>query len=370
MDTPSRVERPTPRASTLRPLPTTGQRIADKYIVQGILGHGGLSVVFEVRHARTGRAFALKWLLPRFANDAEAEARLTREAEVACTIGHPAVVDIYDVETHDGHPFLLMERLVGETLAQRLARGALEPAVAVRLLVPALEALGEAHRLAVIHRDLKPENLFVCRGRSGEPERVKILDFGVSKRVQDDAAKLRLTTSQAVIGTPYYMSPEQIVDPARVDHRADIYAMGCVLFETLAGRPPFEGPNLPALVYAISSKVPPTLSSLVPGLPARLDDIVAACLQKSPSHRPGTMAELAGWLFDALEWPPMDWMDVRGDTLSMRRDDLEELPAEADVTPSGVTPSEVERSAIVEKGDRATVPEDPLAAEADTERRR
>ena len=315
-------------ASALRPLPHAGELLAGKYVVARTLGHGGISVVYEAHHVRTGRPFALKWLLPRFAEDPVASARLAREAEVACAIGHPSVVDIYDIATHRDHPFLVMERLSGETLADRLARGPLAFRASLALLLPVLEALDEAHALTIVHRDLKPENLYLTRPRRSVEERIKILDFGVSK-YGADADELRLTSSQAVIGTPYYMAPEQMAAPTRVDGRADIYAIGGVLFEALTGRPPFTGETLPELVYRITREPAPRLRQLVPSAAPALEELVASCLAKDPEERPRTMAELAGWLCDVAERPLADWMCARQDTASMLRGELELLVARA-----------------------------------------
>ncbi|MEO0324438.1 MAG: serine/threonine-protein kinase [Myxococcota bacterium] len=311
-------------ASAQRPLPRAGELLADKYVVARTLGHGGMSVVYEAHHVRTGRPFALKWLLPRFGADPVASARLAREAEVACAIGHPAVVDVYDIASHRGHPFLVMERLSGETLAERLSRGPMALLALLQLLLPVFEALDEAHALTVVHRDLKPENLYLTRMRRSVPEQVKILDFGVSK-YGADADELRLTGSEALVGTPYCMAPEQMVDPTRVDCRADVYAMGGVLFEALSGRAPFTGTTLPELVYRITREPAPRLRDVVPGAPRGLDEVVAACLAKAPEARPRSMAELAGWLSEVAGQPLAHWMHARRDAERLLREDLDAL---------------------------------------------
>ena len=170
--------------STIREdlLPQPGDVIAEHYEIEKLLGHGGMGAVFAAKQQRTGRAVAIKWMLPQAASSAEAVARFMAEAKVTARIEHPNVVHIYDFGEAHGSPFLVMERLRGRSLREHLdAVGRLSAAEAIHLLVPAMRGVAEAHREGIIHRDIKPDNIFLCRGKDGSPREAKVLDFGISK---------------------------------------------------------------------------------------------------------------------------------------------------------------------------------------------
>jgi serine/threonine-protein kinase len=221
-------------------MPEIGTLIANKYRIEQLLARGGMGAVYAARHAVTGKLVAVKWMLPTLGQIKGARERFLREACATARIAHPNIVDIYDVGSENGSVFLVMEFLRGETFAQRMARTNLSETDAVSLLMPALRAVAAAHAHEVIHRDLKPDNIFLCCNDEGEELEPKVLDFGISKITTDEARDLALTHSGAVLGTPYYMSPEQVRGARNVDARADVYAFGVMLFEALTGQRPFE----------------------------------------------------------------------------------------------------------------------------------
>ncbi len=271
-----------------------GQVLAGRFRVEAELGEGGMARVYRVTDLATQRPFALKLLKSSIADDREAVARLRREAEVLSTIDNPAVVRI---ETYgqlpDGRLFLVIELLEGETLGarmrreQRLAPEALSPIVA-----GVAAGLGAAHRAGVVHRDLKPDNVFLCKAPDGV--QVKILDFGISKVYSNEE---RLTRTGQVLGTPRYMAPEQLSAEPDLDARTDVYALGVILYEALAGTPPFVATTPSDLILAIlHGKVTP-LRVLRPELPAALESIVARAMARHRDLRYANPVELAeAWL--------------------------------------------------------------------------
>jgi serine/threonine-protein kinase len=241
----------------LRALPGLGRGeiIADRYEIIGKLGSGGMGDVYEVQHRLLGRRFALKRLAPDLTTDTAMVERFLREARVAAATNHPAVVEVFDLGfAAEGWPFLVMERLNGETVRARMRRGPIDEPLAIHIGVQVLGALGAAHAAGVIHRDIKPENLYLCAGEGALPE-VKVLDFGLAL-LTGDRTDLRLTQSGVVMGTPLYMSPEQ-ARGGEVDLGTDLYSLGAVLFEALARRPPFEAEVYSVLIAQILEDTPP-----------------------------------------------------------------------------------------------------------------
>jgi serine/threonine-protein kinase len=270
-------------------VPAEGDLVAGKYRIEGVLGRGGMGVVYRALNEMTERRVALKWMLPEFAAHEDHVRRFLREARAAGRIDHPNVVAIYDVGTEGAAPFLVMELLQGESLSKLLSSAPLTPPDAVMVLMPALRGIAAAHAKGIVHRDLKPDNVFVVRGADGTPIDSKVLDFGISK-VQEKVEVL--TRTGAVMGTPHYMAPEQIRGVKEIDHRVDVYSMGVVLYETLCGEPPFQAETYSALAVMIATEDPRPLEERVPGMPAGLAAVVRRAMARSPENRYPDIASL------------------------------------------------------------------------------
>lgn len=274
-------------------LPVPGQIVAEKYRIEGLIGRGGMGAVFAATHLVTGKRVAVKWMLPAHRTAPDLADRFIREARATALIDHPNVVDIYDVGTSDGSVYLVMELLTGESLAQRLDREPITPTEAITLLMPALRAVTAAHAQGVIHRDLKPENIFLCASPDGEPRELKVFDFGISKIAADDLRDMALTVSGTVMGTPYYMSPEQIRGLKNLDARADVYAFGVILYEMLADCYPFDADTYNELILKIATTDAVPLQELKPALDPTLAAAVMRAMAREPGRRFASVAELA-----------------------------------------------------------------------------
>ncbi len=256
------------------------------------IGEGGMGTVWMAEHTLLGRRAAIKILLPQFSTNEPILQRFFNEARAATAIADPGIVSVFDFGQQDGKAYIVMELLEGEPMDVRLRRlGRFMPIDAVRLIAQVASSLGAAHSKGVIHRDLKPENIFIV----GDPavtggERTKILDFGIAKLSNDDIATVKTRTG-VVMGTPVYMSPEQCRGTNQLDHRSDIYSLGCVLFTLLCGRPPFESQGSGDLIIKHVCEAPPYPSQLAP-VPPRLEAVVLKCLAKEPVQRFQTMNEL------------------------------------------------------------------------------
>ncbi|HTQ05693.1 MAG TPA: serine/threonine-protein kinase [Polyangiaceae bacterium] len=277
-------------ATTFRP-PEPGQILAGKYRVERVLGQGGMGMVIAAHHLQLDERVALKFLLPEASINGEAVKRFVREARAAVKIKSDHVARVSDVATlDDGTPYLVMEYLEGADLSSELERrGPLAVDEAVELLLQACEAIAEAHSLGIVHRDLKPANLFLTRRAGGAPW-VKVLDFGISKLSR--GPDVGMTSTTAVMGSPLYMSPEQIRATREVDARADLWALGVILYELLCGRLPFRGDTLPQLSVNIAVEPPEPFPALV-GVPAALELVVFRCLEKDRERRYNNVAEFA-----------------------------------------------------------------------------
>ncbi|HEV3031570.1 MAG TPA: serine/threonine-protein kinase [Polyangia bacterium] len=258
-------------------------QVFGRYRIVRMLGEGGMGAVYEAVHLGLKKRFAIKTLLPSIAQSPEAQARFLREGEAASRMNHPNIVDVTDVGTEGGIPYLVMEYLEGETLGDFVARKApLDVALAVDLILPAISAVAAGHEQGVIHRDLKPQNIFLARGAWGEfiP---KILDFGVSKILgSEDPA---LTGTMAVLGTASYMSPEQARGARVVDARSDQYSMGLVLFETLTGQRAHDGDHPFEVLHKIASGIVPKPRDLRPDLPGEVEAILMRMLANQSGDR-------------------------------------------------------------------------------------
>jgi len=264
----------------------TGFVFADKYRIVRQIGRGGMGVVYEAEHMHLGKRVAIKLMLEKYADDAEAIARFQREALAASRIGNPHIIDVSDIGTApDGRSFVVMELLTGSPLSQVIEAGPMQPWRAIAIMRQVLRAVGAAHSKGIIHRDLKPDNIFLI-GQDDQQDFVKLLDFGISKVVDADeqTAFTKLTTTGVVMGTPLYMAPEQAMGNT-VEAAADIYACGVMLYEMLAGKPPFEGATYAVLVAKLLTAEPPHLATMRPGLPVALVNAVHRALEKEPQRR-------------------------------------------------------------------------------------
>src|SRR5512133_1366576 len=269
-----------------------GDILAGKYRVERILGAGGMGVVVAAKHLQLNQRVAIKFLLPHCMGNAEVVGRFMREAQAAVRIKSEHVARVLDVgNLETGAPYMVIEYLDGRDLGSWLAqKGVLPVEQAVDFVLQAMEAIAEAHSLGIIHRDLKPANLYCVRSADAGL-RVKVLDFGISK-IQDSRS-LDLTRTSTVIGSPFYMSPEQLRSSRDVDQRADIWSLGVILFQLLGGKPPFTAGGLPELVIKITSQPTPLVRTLRPDVPPRLDQIIGRCLEKEREQRYSNVAELA-----------------------------------------------------------------------------
>ncbi len=285
------------RTKELDSIAREGSVIAGKYRVENVLGHGGMGAVVAATHRRLGQRVAIKILYPSSARNPEAVARFLREAQAAAALQSEHVVRILDFGRHgDGLPFMVMEHLQGTNLADLLAsRGTLPVDEAIHYVMQASEAVAEAHARGIVHRDIKPANLFLTARADGSPL-VKVLDFGISKAewlLGIAGYNPDLTATADTLGTPMYMSPEQVRSTKSVTVRTDIWALGVVLYELLAGVPPFWADSLPALSAKIVADPAAPLSQRRNDLPPGLDAVVLGCLEKDPDRRPASILELA-----------------------------------------------------------------------------
>lgn len=274
-------------------LPRSGQVLAEKYRIDNVIGRGGMGAVYTATHLVSDKRVAVKWMLPAPGQAVELAERFIREARATARIEHPNVVDIYDVGVHAGSVYLVMELLQGETLADRLDRAPVTPTEAVGLLMPALRAVAAAHAQGVIHRDLKPDNIFLCTSKDGELREVKVLDFGISKIAADDRRDLAMTASGTVMGTPYYMSPEQIRGLNQVDRRGDVYAFGVILYEMLGDCYPFDADTYNALILKIATTDPVPLQFVNRELAPELVQVVMRAMARDIEQRFQSVEELA-----------------------------------------------------------------------------
>jgi serine/threonine protein kinase len=278
--------------------PEVGNILAGKYRVEGVVGMGGMGVVVAAQHVTLGQTVAIKLLSLAGLSEsrrAEACARFVREGQAAARLTSDHVVRVHDVGTlDDGAPFMVMELLRGDDLSTILSRQGPSPAeLAVEYIVQACDAVGEAHGHGIVHRDLKPSNLFVTRRGDGHPV-LKVLDFGISKAMtsSDDPLEGSLTATRSVVGSPYYMSPEQVRDAKRVDTRSDIWSLGMILYELLVGEPAFNAGTLPGICAAIAADAPQPVRERRPDVPPALEAVVMRCLDKDAGRRFQTIVEL------------------------------------------------------------------------------
>ncbi len=262
----------------------------DKYRIDHLIAVGGMGAVYAGTHVKLRKRVAIKVLNPQLSSAPMIE-RFHREAITASQIGHEGIAQVTDIGTSgDGEPFLVMEYLEGESLASRLrASGALPIEDACELACAILSPLAAAHRAGIVHRDLKPDNVFLVRQSRGEM--VKLLDFGIS-RVQGLDGEFRLTTTGLVLGTPYYMSPEQARGDLQITTAADLYAIGVILYEMLIGAVPIQADNYNQLMFRVMMGEYPRPRERRPDLPVALEQLILAAMAQEPAERPGSATEL------------------------------------------------------------------------------
>jgi len=275
--------------------PEPGSTLAGKYLVEEVLGIGGMGVVVAAKHLQLDQKVAIKYLLPAALQNPEVVERFAREARSAAKIRGEHVARVIDVSKFDdGSPYMVLEYLEGHDLAKQLEKhGPLQPSDAVRYLLETCEALAQAHAAKIVHRDLKPSNLFLAE----QPDKraiIKVLDFGISKTADPQSAAL--TKTSALMGTAFYMSPEQLIAPKTVDHRSDIWSLGVILFELLTGKPPFMGESVPEIIGGILSNSPESARTVRPDLPAGIENVITKCMQSKADDRYQSVASLAAAL--------------------------------------------------------------------------
>jgi serine/threonine protein kinase len=316
-----------------------GDILAGKYRVERVLGVGGMGVVVAASHVQLETKVAIKFLLPEMLSSREAVARFAREARAAVRITSEHVARIFDVGTlENGAPYMVMEFLEGGDLAAWIEqRGPMPVEQAVEFVLQACVAVADAHGLGIVHRDLKPANLFCVRRTDGRLL-IKVLDFGISKVTQfgSSGPGTSATKTSALMGSPLYMSPEQMQSAKAVDSATDLWALGIILFELLSGKTPFLGETLPEVVLNIATKPPPSLRALRPDVPPALEAIVLRCLQKEPRARYRNVGELAVALlaFAPRAQASVDRISGIMQTSGLSATALEDPPSPRLVTPS------------------------------------
>src|ERR1700728_3628261 len=276
------------------------------YQIQSLLGSGGMGEVYRARDTRLGRDVAVKVLPDHLSTDPDLKQRMEREAKAISSLNHPHICTLHDIGSQDGVDFLVMEYLEGETLADRLQRGALPLEEALKIAIQIAEALDKAHARGIVHRDLKPANIMLTKNGP------KLMDFGLAKPLMGirasgevsstpntptmsvaalTAAASPLTQKGTVVGTYQYMAPEAL-QGVEADARSDIFSFGCVLYEMVTGRRAFEGKSQFSVLGAILDKEPERISTILPNSHPRLDETVWLCLAKTPEHRYGCIHDL------------------------------------------------------------------------------
>jgi serine/threonine-protein kinase len=270
-----------------------GRKVGDKYRIIQSIGRGGMGVVFEAENLAVGKRVALKFIDSESAQSAEGLQRFQREARAAGTIESAHIVQVFDVGEEQGRPFLVMELLRGENLGTRLHRqGCLSVAETVHVMEQVLRGLHRAHGKGIIHRDLKPENVFLEK-TDADPMFAKIVDFGISKFVGPDKpfGQNTITQRKVVLGTPYYMAPEQARSVPDLDERADLWSLGVIGYECLSGIKPFAGDTYEQVIIAICTQPPVDLHTVSPEIPPSLADVIMQALTLDRDHRYGSAEE-------------------------------------------------------------------------------
>ena len=272
-----------------------GAIIADRYQLERLLGEGGMGAVWAATHTLTKKHVALKFLKGAASGNEQLLRRFLREARAASAVNHPNVLGVHDIlQQPDGSPVMVLDLLNGKSLAEHLEEvRAMSVDELARVLVPVISAVGTAHAAGIVHRDLKPDNIFLHMRADGEME-PKVLDFGIAKlnaKEGEAAETAHLTQTGAMLGTPFYMSPEQVFGERDIDQRADVWAMGVIIYECLSGRRPVDGENYGQLFRAITMGYITPLEQVAPQLPADITRLVGRMLQGDKKQRPADLRE-------------------------------------------------------------------------------
>jgi serine/threonine protein kinase len=259
------------------------------YAVTGRIGEGGMGAVFLAEQRETGQQFALKVLLSETATSEEFRRRFERESQYASSLNHPNIVRVHEFGEVDGVAYMVMEYVPGRDLTAELAGGALSPERTIEILEQVASALDAVHATGLYHRDVKPANVLIADDGENGHLRCRLTDFGLSKHPSQDSSPL--TSAGFFVGTCQYVAPEQIL-AKELDHRVDVYSLGCLLYECLAGEPPFKRPREEQVLYAHIQDPPPRLTAVKPELPAAIDDVIARALAKEPEERYPSCGEL------------------------------------------------------------------------------
>ncbi len=272
---------------------SVGQLVGERYRLESLLGRGGMGEVWRATHVLTRRPAALKFLRSTLAHRADMRQRFLREARAAAVVSHPNVAEVVDAfAIEDGTLVLVMPLLEGETLRALVAREApLALEAALELLLPLISAVGTAHSRGVVHRDLKPENVFLAEDAGGRT--LKVLDFGIAKLTNDDSGEdVTLTGVGTLMGTPYYMAPEQSFGGRDQDYRVDIWSIGVIAYELLSGSRPIEGENTSRVLRNLLAQGITPLEQLAPDLPAHVSKLVMSMLARERSDRPHSLRDV------------------------------------------------------------------------------
>ncbi|MBI1762960.1 MAG: protein kinase [Acidobacteria bacterium] len=339
------------------PYGLVGRVLAEKYRIDALVGMGGMGAVYSAHHLRIDRKVAFKMLLPNLAlSNAQVVLLFEREARMAGQLQHENIATVYDAgRTPDDIAYLIMEWLEGTTLADALARhGKLSLEHAAGVLHQIAAALDAAHAKRIIHRDLKPANVMLVKGPNGQPQ-VKVLDFGLAKVVSETTD----APVSALMGTPHYASPEQFRLGARIDGRTDIYSLGVMLYEMLAGTLPFNAPTIHELMRFQQAATPPPLRQVRPDVPMTIEQLVSRMLAKDPQQRPARAGEVARLFESALRSPAAAQAEAGKLAVSSAPTVIDEQEARATLLRPAATKSSVSEPTLIQKSEEKTAERNP-----------